>query len=63
MAPSEVPYSRYTHLNYFVFETTPQANVLSRAGIDSSVIQDFVNRAHAARIKVSYSVGGWTGSK
>ncbi|SCV68013.1 BQ2448_134 [Microbotryum intermedium] len=63
MAPSEVPYSRYTHLNYFVFETTPSASSLSRAGISSSVVTDFVTRAHAAKVKVSYTVGGWTGSK
>ncbi|KDE03786.1 hypothetical protein MVLG_05728 [Microbotryum lychnidis-dioicae p1A1 Lamole] len=63
MLPSEVPYSRYTHLNYFDFETTASPTSLSRAGISSSVVTDFVTHAHAAKIKVSYTVGGWTGSK
>ncbi|GAA6047566.1 hypothetical protein JCM3770_005811 [Rhodotorula araucariae] len=63
MSPADVPYSKYTHLDYFVFTTTPSASTISQAGIDDSLIRDFVARAHAAGVTVSYTVGGWTGSQ
>lgn len=87
----DVPYAKYTHLDYFVFTTTPsvshacpeshthaclrlevvrtlaharpQASAISQAGIDDSLIRDFVSRAHKAGVTVSYTVGGWTGSQ
>ncbi|GAA5935142.1 hypothetical protein JCM3775_007214 [Rhodotorula graminis] len=63
MSPADVPYKKYTHLDYFVFTTTPSASTISQAGIDDSLIRDFVTRAHAAGVTVSYTVGGWTGSQ
>ncbi|GAA5935977.1 hypothetical protein JCM1841_006589 [Sporobolomyces salmonicolor] len=63
VSPENVLYSNYTHLNYFVFTTTPDASAISQAGIDDSTITDFVARAHAAGITVSYTVGGYTGSQ
>ncbi|GJN92036.1 hypothetical protein Rhopal_005064-T1 [Rhodotorula paludigena] len=55
MAPADVPYSRYTHLDYFVFTTTPDPAVISQAGISDSQIVDFVTRAKAAGITTSYT--------
>ncbi|GAA5899071.1 hypothetical protein JCM6882_004609 [Rhodosporidiobolus microsporus] len=63
MAPADVPYHLYTHLDYFVMTTTPDPAVISTAGISDSQIVDFVTRAHAAGITTSYTVGGWTGSR
>ncbi|GAA5975089.1 hypothetical protein JCM11641_000028 [Rhodosporidiobolus odoratus] len=63
MDPAAVPYSLYTHLDYFVFTTTSSPSAISQAGIDDSLISNFVNRAHAAGTTVSYTVGGWTGSQ
>ncbi|TNY17607.1 endochitinase [Rhodotorula diobovata] len=63
MSPADVPYAKYTHLDYFVFTTTPSASAISQAGIDDSLIRDFVSRAHKAGVTVSYTVGGWTGSQ
>jgi len=59
----DIDFTPYTHLNYFVFTTTPSASEISQAGIDDSTIIDFVTRAKAAGVKAGYTVGGWTGSK
>lgn len=43
--------------------STLQASAISQAGIDDSLITEFVTRAHAAGVTTSYTVGGWTGSQ
>ncbi|GAA6064026.1 hypothetical protein JCM10212_004258 [Sporobolomyces blumeae] len=63
LSPSQVNYAGYTHLNWFVFTTTPSASAISQAGIDDSNIIDFVARAKAAGTKAGFTVGGWTGSQ
>ncbi|GAA6026095.1 hypothetical protein JCM11491_003278 [Sporobolomyces phaffii] len=63
LAPADVNYAPYTHLNYFVFTTTPSAAAVSQAGIDDSTIVDFVSRAKAAGVTAGFTVGGWTGSQ
>ncbi|GAA5882797.1 hypothetical protein JCM16303_002462 [Sporobolomyces ruberrimus] len=62
-APADVDFSPWTHLNYFVFTTTPSASAISQAGIDDSTIIDFVSRAKAAKVTAGFTVGGWTGSQ
>ncbi|GAA5831452.1 hypothetical protein JCM5353_005727 [Sporobolomyces roseus] len=62
-SPADVNYAAYTHLNYFVFTTTPSASAVSQAGIDDSTIIDFVARAKTAGVKAGYTVGGFTGSQ
>ncbi|GAA6010212.1 hypothetical protein JCM10207_005669 [Rhodosporidiobolus poonsookiae] len=62
MQPADVAYSKYTHLDYFVFTTTSDPAAISQAGISDAQIVDFVTRAHAAGVTTSYTVGGWTGS-
>ncbi|GAA5846225.1 hypothetical protein JCM3766R1_000755 [Sporobolomyces carnicolor] len=63
LAPQDVDFAPYTHLNYFVFTTTPSASAVSQAGIDDSTIYDFVSRAKAAGVSAGFTVGGWTGSQ
>ncbi|KAK4050417.1 hypothetical protein OIV83_003487 [Microbotryomycetes sp. JL201] len=63
VTPDQVPYKQYTHLDYFVFTTTWSAYSISPAGIDPATIQKFVDRAHANGVTISYTLGGWTGSK
>ncbi|KAK4049627.1 hypothetical protein OIO90_005386 [Microbotryomycetes sp. JL221] len=63
VTPSQVPYKQFTHLDYFVFTTTWSAYSISTAGIEPATIQDFVNRARANGVTMSFTLGGWTGSK
>ncbi|GAA5910586.1 glycoside hydrolase family 18 protein [Sporobolomyces salmoneus] len=63
LAPADIDFAPYTHLNYFVFTTTPSASAISQAGIDDSRIIDFVSRTKAAGVSAGYTVGGWTGSQ
>lgn len=63
VTPQQVPYKQFTHLDYFVFTTTWSAYSISTAGIEPATIQEFVDRAHANGVTISYTLGGWTGSK
>ncbi|GAA5956258.1 hypothetical protein JCM3765_005608 [Sporobolomyces pararoseus] len=63
LAPADIDFAPYTHLNYFVFTTTPSASAISQAGIDDSTIIDFVARSKKAGVTAGYTVGGWTGSQ
>ncbi|KAI5481485.1 glycoside hydrolase family 18 protein [Pseudohyphozyma bogoriensis] len=63
LSVTEVPYAQYDHLHYFVMIPTSSPSSISLAGIDPSVVQQFVTLAHAAGTTVSYTIGGYTGSK
>ncbi|KAH7100733.1 glycoside hydrolase [Auriculariales sp. MPI-PUGE-AT-0066] len=60
--PNQIPYNVFTHIDWFVAETTPTYE-LNFGGPDvEAELRDVVKRAHAAGVTVSACVGGWTGS-
>ena len=59
-SPSQVDYSKYTHICYAFAIPGGDGNIGSVPG--ASVLQDLVTRAHAKNVKVLLSIGGWLDS-
>ncbi|EJD43361.1 glycoside hydrolase [Auricularia subglabra TFB-10046 SS5] len=61
LRPEAIQYHQFTHIDWFVAETTPTYEL--DFGGNEDLIKPVIERAHRANVTVSLSIGGWTGSR
>ncbi|KAF7332372.1 Nuclear elongation and deformation protein 1 [Mycena kentingensis (nom. inval.)] len=60
---ADIPWSKYTNVQYSFAETTDDVKVLSLKGSEPAELPKFVAAAHKNGVKAGVALGGWTGSR